>query len=278
MAATKSQRAPSLFVSHGTGPFPLLDPEQEQYREMLRKHERKLDGVKGIILFSAHWETEQPNITAGDEPGLFFDYEDQKAMLPKEAFEFTYSAKGDSRLAMEVAERLRNVGFQPVLDQRGLDHAVFVPMTLLRPRANIPIVQMSVLRGNNETESTELNIRLGQALECFRDQGYALVGSGGSYHDFKAIAKAFFENEPIADQASAFEDFLELAASIEDPRLRMEKLLSWRDSDVSYLAHAEGSSEHLMPFMVASGAGGTSSGLKFDTYVYKGAPMSQYIW
>ncbi|KAL5083454.1 hypothetical protein Trisim1_001444 [Trichoderma cf. simile WF8] len=278
MTTVDDKRAPCLFISHGTGPFPLLDPEQQAFREMLRKHGSKLDGVKGILLFSAHWETKQPHITMGDEPGLYYDYEDQRAVLPKEAFEFQYAAKGDSQLAVQIAAQLQHRGFKPVLERRGFDHAVYVPMILMRPQADIPIVQMSVLRGETDIESTELNIQLGQAVESFRDRGYAVIGSGGSYHDFQAIAKAYFENKFVPAESSAFEDFLESAASIQDPKARAKALLGWRSLSSSYLAHVEGSSEHLMPFMVAAGSGGGHGGVKFDMYTYKGATMSQYIW
>ncbi|PON24163.1 extradiol ring-cleavage dioxygenase [Trichoderma gamsii] len=214
----------------------------------------------------------------GDEPGLYYDYEDQRAVLPKEAFEFQYPAKGDSQLAVQIAAHLRHSGFKPVLERRGFDHAVYVPMILLRPQADIPIVQMSILRGETDIESTELNIQLGQSVESFRDQGYAVIGSGGSYHDFHAIAQAYFENKFVPAGFTAFEDFLESAASIQDPQARTKVLLGWRSLASSYLAHVEGSSEHLMPFMLAAGSGGGRKGVKFDMYTYKGATMSQYMW
>ena len=199
--------------------------------------------------------------------------------MPQAAFEFQYPVAGDAKLAAEVSSRLRDCRFHPVLDhQRGLDHAVYVPMTLLRPHANIPIVQMSILKGRDEQDSTEKNIKLGRAVECFRDAGYAIIGSGGSYHDFVAIAKAFFENQHVTAGAEEFEDFLQFAASIPDPALRERTLFDWRKLPASYLAHPSDQSEHLMPFMVAAGSGGNNAGVKFARYEYKGAPMSFYMW
>ncbi|KAI2732721.1 hypothetical protein CBS147332_1860 [Penicillium roqueforti] len=271
--------APSLFISHGTGPFPLLDPEQESYRQLLRRHGSKLDGVKGILLFSAHWETETPHISGGDNPGIFYDYENMRDRLPPAAFEFQYPAPGNAKLATEVANRLKECGFSPTLDlQRGFDHAVYVPMILLRPQADIPIVQMSILKGHDEQDSTEKNIKLGQAVECFRNAGYAIVGSGGSYHDFEAIAKAFFTNEPVPAGTERFEKFLKHAASIPDSSQREVALLGWRELPASHTAHLTNCSEHLMPFMVAAGSGGDIAGVRFDIYEYKGAPMSFYRW
>lgn len=279
MAVSETRRAPSLFLSHGTGPFPLLDPEQEDYRHLLRKYESNLNDVKGIIIFSAHWETEEPHITASDKPGIYYDYEDMRDALPPAAFEFQYPAPGDANLAIAIAKQLEEHGFKPVLDhQRGLDHAVYVPMTLMRPQADIPIVQMSILIGKDEREATAKNIILGKAVESFRDAGYAIIGSGGSYHDFNAIAKAFFSNEPIGAGPEQFEEFLLAAASIPDSLHRERVLLGWRDVPASHIAHKLSHSEHLMPFMVAAGSGGEAAGVRFDQYKYKGAPMSFFRW
>ncbi len=273
-------RAPALFLSHGTGPFPLLDPEQESYRALVRKHGAKLDGVEGILLFSAHWETDEPQITASTEPGIFYDYEDKRDQLPAAAFEFQYPAKGNESLAKAVAERLSKCGFAPVLDyERGFDHAVYVPMTLLRPSADIPIVQMSVLKSRDEREATVRNIRLGEAVECFRDRGYAIIGSGGSYHDFESIARAFFTKQPIVPGPQQdFEDFLQVTAAISDPFKRRGVLADWRTRPSSHSAHLDRSSEHLIPFMVVAGSGGSSSGKRIDVFEFRGAPMSFYQW
>ncbi|KNG91649.1 hypothetical protein ANOM_000205 [Aspergillus nomiae NRRL 13137] len=272
-------RAPSLFLSHGTGPFPLLDPGQEPYRQLVRKHASKLHGVKGILLFSAHWETEEPQITASNNPGIYYDYEDMRDMLPPAAFEFQYAASGNAKLAAEVANRLRDCGFKPILNyQRGFDHSVYVPMTLLRPQGDIPIVQMSILKGQDEEDSTRKNIKLGQAVECFRDAGYAVIGSGGSYHDFRAIANAFFSNAPIPEGPDKFEDFLLSAATIADPVQRERELLGWRRHSASTIAHPVGEAEHLMPFMIVAGSGGDTAGVRFDMFVYRGAPMTFYSW
>ncbi|VUC27374.1 unnamed protein product [Clonostachys rosea] len=206
MSTVKETRAPSLFISHGTGPMPLLDPDHESYRQLLHGHGKILDGVKAIILISAHWETDQPHITSASDPGLFYDYEHMRGILPQKAFE------------------------------------------------------------------------LGEALSCFRDKGYAICGSGGSYHDFHAIAKAFFENQAIPSGAEAFEEFLESVAAIPDASKRRRMLLNWRDHPKSFVAHREGESDHFMPFLAVAASGGDKSGERYDMYVYRGAPMSFYQW
>lgn len=86
-----------------------------------------------------------------------------------------------------------------------------------------------------------------------------MIGSGDSWHDFNAVAKAYFQKQPVPIDHVGFERFLEFAAAISAPLQRKEKLLGWRDVADSYYAHPEGSSEHLMPFMVAAGSGGPAA-------------------
>lgn len=220
MIAPSPSRAPSLFISHGAGPYPILNPEWSHFRDIVRAHGTKLEGVKGVLLFSAHWETDVPYITAADDPGLYYDYGDVESLrydTPPEAFQIKYPARGDSKLAADVAQHLRQSGWDPVLDhKRGLDHGVFVPMLLLRPQADIPIVQMSLLKGTDEQDATEKNLKLGRAVEHFRDAGYAIISSGGSYHDFKTSYNAAVKGEPLPPGPEKFEAFLQSAASIAD--------------------------------------------------------------
>ncbi|KAK1633517.1 Extradiol ring-cleavage dioxygenase, class III enzyme, subunit B [Colletotrichum phormii] len=195
MAIPETHRAPSLFISHGAGPLPLIHPDLEDFRQQVAKLGSRLDGVKGIILLSAHWESNEPEITALEDSGLYFDYGNvaaAQALVPPEAYETKYSILGNAALAAEINKRLLDCGFQPVLDyKRGLDHGVFVPLKIMRSNADIPVVQVSVLTRKDEEEATDKNLSLGRALEYFRDFGYTIMGSGGSYHDFLTMKDVF---------------------------------------------------------------------------------------
>ncbi|KAH7389160.1 Extradiol ring-cleavage dioxygenase, class III enzyme, subunit B [Cadophora sp. MPI-SDFR-AT-0126] len=282
MSAGTPSRAPALFISHGAGPFPIISPEWKFFRDFLQTHKWKLEGVKGIILFSAHWETDVPHVTAADDPGLYYDYADDEILgklIPPEALEIKYPVRGDSKLATDVAQHLRNLGWDPVLDYKhGLDHGVFVPMLCLRPEADIPIVQVSLLKGTDEQEATKKNLRLGRAVEHFRDLGYAIISSGASYHDFWTSYNAARKNVPLPPDVERFEDFLLSTTSIADPDERERTFQHWRDEPSSYVAHVKDESEHFMPFLVASGAGGHRAGVRMELINGPGGPMSFYEW
>ncbi|KXH66344.1 hypothetical protein CSAL01_03938 [Colletotrichum salicis] len=267
MATPETHRAPSLFISHEAGPLPLIHPDLEDFRHQVAKLGSRLDGVKGIILLSAHWESNEPEITALEDPGLYFDYGTKYPIL------------GNAALAAEINKRLLDCGFQPVLDYtRGLDHDVFVPLKIMRPKADIPVVQVSVLTGKDEEEATEKNLRLGRALEYFRDFGYAIIGSGGSYHDFMTMKDVFQGSGELPSGAEEFEDYLQFTAAISDASTREKLLNCWRDTPSSYVSHVEAKAEHFWPFLVAAGSVGDVLGKQILKLLSQGVSMSFYEW
>lgn len=279
MAASKSFRAPSMFVSHGAGPFPLYEKEWEPWRQSVNKLGSKLDGVKGMLVISAHWEADEPHLTSSADPSLCYDYEIVPMALPRHVYEEKYQVKGNRELAADVAQHLQSRGFKPVLDEnRGLDHGVFVPLKTIRPQADIPIVQLSILKGSNEQETIDKNLKLGQALEHFRDHGYAVVGSGGSYHDLETAIKGMTEGFPIPAAAEDFEAYLLSIASIAGGEERAQALKNWRKVPSSYVSHCEGHAEHFWPFVVAAGSGGNNPGKRIEFIRNSIGPMSFFEW
>ncbi|KAH7109250.1 catalytic LigB subunit of putative aromatic ring-opening dioxygenase [Dendryphion nanum] len=280
-AASKPFRAPSMFVSHGAGPLPLFDEAWESWRQSISKLSSKLDGARGIIVISAHWETDEPSLTSSANPGLYYDYENRPKglVLPQRVFEEKYPVVGNQELAASIAQHLRSYGFNPILDEnRGLDHGVFVPLKAMRPQADIPIVQLSLVKGSDEQEATDKNLKVGQALEHFRTLGYAVVGSGGSYHDFETAGKGLTEGAPIPAAADDFEDYLVSVASIADKNERVQALGNWRKESSSYVAHLEGHAEHFWPFLVAAGSGGNKPGKRVEFVKNFIGPMSFFEW
>ncbi|KAJ0386210.1 hypothetical protein COL922a_004854 [Colletotrichum nupharicola] len=248
MAVLGQIRAPSLFISHGAGPLPLIHPDFEEYRQLVAKLGSRLDGVKGIILLSAHWECNEPEITALEDPGLYFDYgtvaAGQKHVAP-EAYETNYPVLGNAALAVEINQRLLGCGFKPVLNhKRGLDHGVFVPLKIMRPEADISVVQVSVLTGKDEKEATRQNLRLAN----------------------------------FPPEAEEFEDYLKSVAAIPDAKAREKALQSWRDIPSSYVSHLQAEAEYFWPFLVAAGGGGDVAGRRILKFVSHGVPVSFFEW
>jgi aromatic ring-opening dioxygenase catalytic subunit (LigB family) len=145
---------------------------------------------------------------------------------------------------------LSHAGFASAVDpKRGLDHGVFVPFLLIYPHADVPVLQMSLQRSLDPA----LHLALGRALAPLRDRGVLIVGSGMSYHNLAAL---FSGGGGAA--ASAFDDWL--TSAVHDPAARDAELTRWRHAPGGRESHPR--EEHLIPLMVAAGAGGQDPGVR----------------
>ena len=164
-------RGGCLFVSHGGGPMPLLgDPSHASMVKFLRGHKYR---PSAVLLISAHWQTSVPTLTSGARPQLIYDY----GGFPPESYQYTYAASGDGALAKRAASLLQTAGITARLDEsRGWDHGVFVPMMLMWPKADVPIVCLSLL---NEPDPAK-HFELGRVLRPLREEGVLILGSGSS--------------------------------------------------------------------------------------------------
>ncbi|KIM93408.1 hypothetical protein OIDMADRAFT_35727 [Oidiodendron maius Zn] len=272
-SSNKPSRGHVIACSHGAGPLVLLGADHQQPLIGVLEQERPLlDNAQGIILFTAHWETDEPTISAAAQHELLFDY---PKTLPQEAFEVTYPAPGHPQLARKIEQKLEAFGFKPQLDhERGWDHGVFVPMTYLRPQADLPIVQMSVLK----TQDAETHIRMGQALGSLRDEGFAIVCSGSSFHNLNEMMSSIKNKVSVPGDNHGFEAALEAAMMIPDAAVRLEKLKNWRTFPNNEFIHPPKHAEHFMPFMVAAGAGAPDMTTKGRTWNLYGADFSTYSW
>ncbi|EXJ67395.1 uncharacterized protein A1O5_09408 [Cladophialophora psammophila CBS 110553] len=276
------KKAPSFFISHGAGPFALLGADHQQgLVELCKKTRWVLDGAKAIILVTAHWETDQPHISSGANPEIYFDYFDDLAtQLPPEAFQFKYPAKGYPALAERIKAKLDANGFEAVLDDtRGWDHGVWVPLILLRPQADIPVVQVSIPTGRDKAAPAAL--KLGRSLESFRDEGCVILTSGSSYHNFDAVIDEIMGKSRSGSIPSnrPFETAMEEVSKLPDINQKCEKMLKWREEfPDSEAVHPSGKSEHFVPFIVGIGASGNDVGKKLGEWNMLGTIMSSFIW
>ncbi|RHY30842.1 hypothetical protein DYB32_003984 [Aphanomyces invadans] len=254
MAASVCRRAPAIFVNHGAGPLPILrpvtDPDHGTARTFLEQTAPQWLGLHGhdtkpsaIVLVTAHWESSTVAISSGASHKLLFDY----SGFPAEAYALTYNAPGSPAIARQIHDLLNAQNIPSKLDAaREWDHGVFVPMKLIHPAADIPIVQVSVVRGSDP----DLHFRIGEALAPLRDQNIAIVGSGMSYHSFHGQGNIF-------QKSKVFSDALVEACGIPDVAGRGAALKAWESMPNARDCHPR--EEHLMPLHVVAGAGGAGA-------------------
>ncbi|CAB3222450.1 unnamed protein product [Arctia plantaginis] len=267
--------APSVFLNHGGGPLPVLgDKDNLEIAEGLRNVPSivKLHELKAIIVVTAHREENIVTISSGERHSLVYDYSN----YPPESYTFKYEAPGDPILARKIHEALKKAGIPSTLDEeRGWDHGVFIPMMLIHPKADIPVIQVSILKNQNASQHFEV----GKILYKFRKEGVAIFGSGMSYHNMDEFRKVEtdinkFEKVIVNEE---FDQFLnDVCTGDEENRKR---IIDWEKEEGGLESHPKGEADHLMPLIVNIGAGGTRPGKKiFSSAFYGIFQLSGFIW
>jgi aromatic ring-opening dioxygenase catalytic subunit (LigB family) len=195
------------------------------------------DTPRAILIVSAHWEADPVAIASARQPRLVYDY----GGFPPHTYRLTYPALGHPELAGQIHGRLEDAGIDSVLDPAaGWDHGVFVPLKVIWPDAMIPVVSVSL----HASLDASFHLALGAALGPLRDDGVLIVGSGFSYHG---------SNIDPSPTSKAFDVWLRAAVE-GDSVGRDRRLRDWTTAPLARLAHPR--EEHLIPLMVAAGAGG----------------------
>jgi len=239
---------PSIYIPHGGGPSFFMSGERkqryQQTEDFLTSIESHLPCTpSAILLVTAHWETHIPTLTGHPKPGLIYDYDG----FPAETYAIKYAAPGCPELAQRAADLIIQSGVPAAVDpDRGWDHGVFIPLKVMFPQANIPVVAMSL----QISLDPSLHSHLGQALRSLRDERVLIVGAGMSYHNLRNFAQE-------APASFLFHDWLDqnLAGSWDD---RAQALARWHIAPGGRASHPR--QEHLLPLMVASGAGSDAPG------------------
>ena len=228
-------RMPSLFVSHGSPMFALepglLGPNLEQLGH-------SLDDLKAIAIVSPHWQTRGVRVTGAAMPETIHDF----GGFPAALFALRYGAPGAPQLASDIVGLLQAAGIVAAVDPaRGLDHGAWVPLRYLRPRADIPVLQVSLPHDIDAAGA----LRLGRALAPLRDRGVLVVGSGSLTHNLYE----FREHIRDPEYAQRFADWVADAVARRD----VDALVDYRNQ-APFAERAHPTEEHFLPLLVALGA------------------------
>ncbi|HSH43796.1 MAG TPA: class III extradiol ring-cleavage dioxygenase [Arenicellales bacterium] len=231
-------RMPSLFVSHGA---PTLAVEDGAAHRFLTELGDKLERPEAILMLSAHYEEPVATVTAGEKPETIHDF----GGFPRELYRIQYPAPGSPALADAVAKLLGDAGWPARRDpSRGLDHGAWVPLRLMYPEADIPVVQLSI----DSRRGAGYHYALGELLRPLRDDGVLVIGSGGATHNLRLFFGAGHDDPP-PDWVRGFSDWVERTIA-ED---RRQDLIAYR-SRAPHAADNHPTEEHFMPLLAALGA------------------------
>jgi aromatic ring-opening dioxygenase catalytic subunit (LigB family) len=258
------------YIPHGGGPLPLIgDPAHAPLVRVLTALRPALEGARAIITVTAHWEAAEPTLSSGAAPGMIHDYYG----FPEETYRLSYPAPGAPDLAAAAEEALRSAGFEPELDpERGYDHGTWVPLMLMRPEADIPVLQMSLLSDLDPAR----HIAMGRALGTLLKEGVVLIGSGFSFHNMQALVGRLAPQQQAQgrEMAVAFHDWLDsvIRDSASDPEALTRALANWADAPGARFCQPR--EEHLLPLHVCAGAA-LAAGLPAPERTYTG-PLLGY--
>ena len=170
-----TDRMPLLFLGHGS---PMNAIAENEFTRGWREAGKSVPKPAAVLCISAHWETYGPQVTAMEKPRTIHDF----GGFPRALFEMQYPAPGSPELAQRVMQLLAKNAVKP--DQTwGLDHGTWSVLCRMVPKADIPVVQLSL----DHTRDGAFHYNLGAQLQDLRDEGVLILGSGNIVHNLRMM-------------------------------------------------------------------------------------------
>ncbi len=232
---------PTLFVPHGAPTFALRPGAAGAALVALAQN---IERPKAIVVVSPHWETREPTVGSAANLETIYDF----GGFPGELYTLKYPAHSDAALAERVADCLQAAGYAPRIDpHRGLDHGAWVPLRMMYPAADIPVIPLSI----KAHAGPAYHYLLGQALKPLSDQGFLIMGTGSITHNLRDYMACVRNGLPTPDYVTRFADWVNNQLQSGDT----SALTNYRKT-ANDASQAHPTEDHFMPFFVALGAAG----------------------
>lgn len=250
-----------VFLSHGS---PMLVFEDCPARDFYRGFAESLGRPKAVLCVSAHWLTRLPAVSAAAQPETIHDF----GGFPDALYQVQWPAPGAPWLADRVQALLTAAGIRNAIDPgRGLDHGVWVPLSLIRPEADVPVTQLSLC----PYEDAAFHVRLGEALRPLLDEGVLIVGSGSATHNLRATQRGMTGVEaPPHAEAAAFADWLQDRVEAGDA----DAICAYDKAPYGLWNHP--TPDHFLPLPVVMGALGGPLTVQHRSYTHAALAMDVY--
>jgi len=232
--STTANRMPAIFFGHGS---PMNTLEDNRYTQAWTRLGTMTGKPKAILAISAHWYTRGTAVTAMEKPKTIHDFYG----FPQELFDVEYPAPGDPALAERVRKLLTpmNVG----LDQSwGLDHGTWSVLKHAFPKAEVPVVQLSI----DATQPAAFHYELGARLAPLREEGVLIAGSGNVVHTLRVMGR---DGGSPYDWAVRFNDYVRDALATQ----QYQRLVAYEEAGEDARLSVP-TPEHYLPLLYVLGA------------------------
>jgi 4,5-DOPA dioxygenase extradiol len=232
---------PVIFIGHGS---PMNAIEDNQFTDSWKKIAEKIPKPKLILCISAHWLSEKTAVVSKIDPETIHDFYG----FPKELYDIQYPAKGSLEYAKLVKDTIKSVDVK--LDNNwGLDHGTWSVLVKMYPKADIPVIQLSI----NPDLPLDTHVKIGKELSLLRSQGVLILGSGNIVHNLGMMR---LNKEPFS-WAIEFDEYVR--KSLESQNI--ENLLNYKKH--SYGRYAVPTNDHYIPLLYIVGASNSEEHPKF---------------
>lgn len=228
---------PSIYLSHGAPPT----FEDENWMRELFGWARSLPKPKAILIVSAHWESDALGITSTVPTELVYDF----GGFDPAYYRMRYDTPGAGELAAQVKALFPETTAVHEHRNRGLDHGAWVPLKIMYPHADVPVLQLSL----PVRTGTDALLALGARLRPLREHGVLVIGSGFMTHGLPFLTRDMWLHNAVPDWSSEFD--LWAADALE--RGDVEELAHFRNRAPG-VRYAHPTVEHFTPLFVTLGA------------------------
>ena len=248
----------ALYIGHGSPENAIQD---NRYHGNLRKFSHDSETPSSIVVVSAHWERHIPlQITSSLNPGIIYDYYG----FPQEMYEIEYPVLGNPVLAQKISDLLTTNNIENHLTpNRGLDHGAWVPIRIMYPNAEIPVIQISI----PIPREPDFLFKIGQILQPLRNENVMMLGSGNLIHNLPHIFRqmqmgkipmGFDASTPVEPWAHETDQWLKEKLDERD----IPTLLQSPEKLPNFI-HAAPTTEHFDPLYFTLGTLSTNEGVSF---------------
>lgn len=235
---------PTLFVPHGAPTFSLRPGAAGA---AMTEAASSLPRPRAIVIISPHWDTDVPTVGHAERLATIHDFHG----FPEELYQLSYPATGCPEGAHEVAAAIAAAGLAVnEVASQGLDHGAWVPLRLMYPDADVPVIPVSL----QSQAGVDQAWRLGQALAPLVEKGFLIIGSGNITHNLRDYMTARQQGGQIPAYVRDFPEWI--AGRLQEHNL--EALMHYREQAPDAVS-AHPSEEHLLPLYVALGAAGSDA-------------------